>query len=200
MGFNLRMLFCLAIFPYVLSSNLISKPQGSQGPKQTRPSPKAWKFQVIAIENQNKTIASTFCLVTGCASTISLTFDIRDTCPGKCIHEPYNAMTSPIYVCFIYEQTRSDCKDPNYGGCPHWGCKYHSTWPRWGGERPSRLNSVDWHTKVMYLIPDPWNDRWRIGVEGHIYRHNERDTGYDKKTKILIFRGLDRFPSPNSSG
>lgn len=199
MGFNLTMLFCLALFPSVLSWHLNWKPLAPQGPKLAKPVLKAWKFQVVALDNHNKTIASTFCPVTGCASTISLTFDIRDTCQGKCIQDFYNAMMSPIYVCFIYEQTRSDCKDPNYGGCPHWGCKYHSTWPRWGGENPSRLNSVDWHTKVTYSIPDPWNDRWRTGVEGHIYRHNEKDTGYDRKTRIRIFRSLDRFIPPNSS-
>ncbi|XP_032758501.1 putative endogenous retrovirus group FC1 Env polyprotein [Rattus rattus] len=199
MGFNLMMLFCLALFPSVLSWNLNWKPLAPQGPKLAKPVLKAWKFQVVALDNHNKTVASTFCPVTGCASTISLTFDIRDTCQGKCIQDFYNAMMSPIYVCFVYEQTRSDCKDPNYGGCPHWGCKYHSTWPRWGGENPSRLNSVDWHTKVTYSIPDPWDDRWRTGVEGHIYRHNEKDTGYDRKTRIRIFRSLDRFIPPNSS-
>lgn len=199
MGFNLMMLFCLALFPSALSWNLNWKPLAPQGPKLAKPVLKAWKFQVVALDNHNKTIASTFCPVTGCASTISLTFDIRDTCQGKCIQDFYNAMMSPIYVCFVYEQTRSDCKDPSYGGCPHWGCKYHSTWPRWGGENPSRLNSVDWHTKVTYSIPDPWDDRWRTGVEGHIYRHNEKDTGYDRKTRIRIFRSLDRFIPPNSS-
>ncbi|XP_060227420.1 putative endogenous retrovirus group FC1 Env polyprotein [Meriones unguiculatus] len=195
MGFNLMMLFCLAVFPSVLSLNLNRIPQA---PKPTKPTPMAWKFHVIALENCNKTIASTFCPVTGCASTISLTFDIRDTCKGKCINDLYNAMTSPIYVCFLYEQTRSECKDPNYGGCPYWSCKYHSTWPSWGGENPSRLNSVDWHTRVTYSIPDPWNDRWRTGVEGYVYRHNERDTAYDGKTKIFIFRKLAKFIQPNS--
>lgn len=199
MGFNLMMLFCLAIFPSVLSWNLNGKSLGPQSPKVAKPALKAWKFQVIAIENHNKTIASAFCPVTGCASTISLTFDIRDTCQEKCTRGLYNAMMSPIYVCFAYEQTRPDCKDPNYGGCPHRSCKYHSTWPRWGGENPSRLNSVGWHTKVTYSIPDPWNDRWRTGVEGYIYRHNEKDTGYDGKTKILIFRRLDRFIPQKSS-
>nr|XP_048311320.1 putative endogenous retrovirus group FC1 Env polyprotein [Myodes glareolus] len=193
MGFNLMVLFCLAISPSVLSWNPSWKRPPPRAPIPTKPTPSAWKFQVIALENRNKTIASTFCPVTGCASTISLTFDIRDTCQGKCINDFYNAMTSPIYVCFVYEQTRSDCRDPNYGGCPHWGCKYHSTWPRWGGENPSRLNSVDWHTKVTYSIPDPWNDRWRRGVVGLVYRHNEKDTAYDGRTKILIFRALAKF-------
>lgn len=193
MGFNLVLLFCLAIFPSVLSGNPNGKRPAPRAPVLTKPAPKAWKFHVIALENHNKTIGSTFCPVTGCASAISLTFDIRDTCQGKCINDFYNAMSSPIYVCFMYEQTRPDCKDPNYGGCPHWRCKYHSTWTRWGGENPSKLTSVDWHTKVNYLIPDPWDIRWKKGVVGFVYRHNEKDSAFDGKTKIFIYRALAEF-------
>jgi hypothetical protein len=97
---------------------------------QAAPSPLevhyAWQFKVFAI---NKTphilLNSTFCPTVGCQSFIFLIFDIKQACSVNCDITWDGLHESPKYLCLMSDQTTQYCRDPNWGGCPYWSCKYH---------------------------------------------------------------------------
>lgn len=68
-------------------------------------------------------------------------------------------------VSFMYEQTRSEKKDPNYKGCPHWGLQV----PQYLPPLRRRKFILDWEMGVVelpvkFLTPRTTDGKWVIGA------------------------------------
>ncbi|XP_012607732.1 ERV-BabFcenv provirus ancestral Env polyprotein [Microcebus murinus] len=128
-----------------------------------------WRFKVRESlpSGDTRLAGSADCSPKGCQASLTIPLSLTSVT---------GAQTAAL--CFLYDQTFDYCRQQPeiYGGCRKRLCKFHEV-QKGKGWRGDNEKTFGWRPNAFYLdkgkfqldIPDPWDQRWEVGVTGKLY-------------------------------